>query len=186
MKEQVVLVDQADNIIGREEKLLAHLQGDLHRAFSIFVFNSSGELLIQQRSKKKYHTPGLWSNTCCSHPRPGEELGIAVHRRLQEEMGFNCELLKIFSCYYKLKLDNNLIEHEHDHVFIGFFDGEPGPDPTEVENWQWLSMERIMEKMSNSPHLFTPWFTLIIHDYGSQIFNALSGPVTGKINGNKR
>lgn len=99
-------------------------------------------------------------------------------------MGFNCKLLKIFSCYYKLKLDNNLIEHEHDHVFIGFFDGEPGPDPTEVENWQWLSMERIMEKMSNSPHLFTPWFMLIIHEHASHFQNVLfrSGPE--KLNGN--
>lgn len=178
MKEEVVLVDRADNIIGTAEKLAVHRLGTLHRAFSIFIFNPQGKLLIQQRNKSKYHTPGLWSNTCCSHPRPGEKLERAAQRRLREEMGFNCNLSRIFSCYYNLKLDNNLIEHEHDHVFIGFFQGTPLPDLAEVENWQWLPLEEIMAQMRALPHMFTPWFSLIVQDYGSQLRNVLkkTGP----------
>ncbi len=173
MVEEVVLVDQADNTIGVKEKLRAHLQGNLHRAFSIFVFNSKHELLMQQRNKLKYHTPGLWSNTCCSHPRPNEELESAAHRRLREEMGFNCKLTKIFSCYYNLKLDNNLIEHEHDHVFIGFFNGEPLPVPAEVDNWQWISMKKLKEQIETSPHLFTPWFKIIILNHAAKLNSVL-------------
>ena len=173
MEELVVLVDQADQVVGTGEKLLVHLRGDLHRAFSIFIFNSSGELLLQQRNREKYHTPGLWSNTCCSHPRPGEELGSAARRRLWEEMGFTCKLREIFSCYYKLQLDKNLIEHEHDHIFIGFFDGKPQPDPAEVANWRWLTLEKIYGEMKKSPSLFTPWFALIMQNYASQLYKAL-------------
>ncbi len=181
MKKKVVLVDKADNPIGSAEKMQVHLQGELHRAFSIFVFNSSQELLIQQRNKSKYHTPGLWSNTCCSHPGPGEELEISAHRRLREEMGFCCNLQKIFVCSYNLKLDNNLIEHENDHVFIGRFDGVPLPDPDEVMNWQWLSLENLKKQIKTSAYLFTPWFTLIVHDHISQLLNALAKTEPTKI-----
>jgi len=124
-KELVVLVDENDNEIGVEEKINAHRKGLLHRAFSIFVFNSKNELLLQKRAADKYHSGGLWSNTCCSHPRPGENLKDAAHRRLQEEMGFDCSLREVFSFLYKKSFDNGLTEHELDHVFFGKFDGIP-------------------------------------------------------------
>jgi isopentenyl-diphosphate Delta-isomerase len=174
MQEQVVLVDKNNKEIGCEEKLSAHIHGSLHRAFSVFIFNSSGELLIQQRNREKYHTPGLWSNTCCSHPFPGEELSAAVTRRLNEEMGFSCECQEITTCYYRFSLENSLIEHEHDHIFIGFHDGDPDPNPSEVENWDSLPLYKLVSHMRESPYLYTPWFLLIMKEHWSLINNTLS------------
>ena len=179
MEERVVLVDKVGNEIGNEDKMAAHVNGALHRAFSIFVFNSKGKLLIQQRNRSKYHTPRLWSNTCCSHPRPGEALAQAVPRRLAEEMGFVCDLAEMFSCRYELTLDNNMIEHELNHVFIGFYDGDPVPDPGEVEDWRWQTLQNLCGEVSRSPDSFTPWFKLIIKDYYSLFDKALRGGGAG-------
>jgi len=179
MKERVVLVDKAGHEIGSEDKMSVHVTGALHRAFSIFVFSSQGKLLIQQRNGSKYHTPGLWSNTCCSHPRPGEALAGAVQRRLAEEMGFICELSELFTCRYELRLDNNMIEHELNHVFIGFYDGYPLPDPAEVEDWRWQALQDLCGEMNRSSAAFTPWFKLIIRDYGSFFYKALRRGSTG-------
>jgi isopentenyl-diphosphate Delta-isomerase len=155
--EQVILVDESDRAIGVVEKMLAHREGSLHRAFSIFVTNSYGELLIQKRAQTKYHSGGLWTNTCCSHPRPGEETLTAAHRRLQEEMGFVCELSEIFNFVYHAKLDHDLFEHEFDHVFIGRFDGEPVLNPLEAEDWQWISIEDLQKDIQSHPDLYTFW-----------------------------
>lgn len=173
MTEFVVLVDKEDNPIGKEEKLEAHLKGSLHRAFSLFVFNSSKQLLIQKRSALKYHTPALWSNSCCSHPRPGETPFSAAKRRISEEMGFACNIRHLFSCYYYVKLNNKLIEHEKNHIFIGNYDGEPNPDPKEVSDWKWLTIDKLTEEIKASPDQFTPWFLLIMKRYSSRIGDAL-------------
>ena len=154
---EVILVDENDNEIGTEEKMKAHQEGKLHRAFSIFIFNSKGELLLQKRAKSKYHSGGLWSNTCCSHPMPGEALEKTVHRRLIEEMGFDCELKEIFSFTYKAKFDNGLIEHEYDHVFIGKFDGKPTPNPEEVDEWKWIDVEELKKGIQENPDNYTYW-----------------------------
>src|SRR5262245_36737449 len=138
--ERVVLVDENDREIGTEEKLKTHQQGLLHRAFSIFVLNSEGQLLLQKRAAGKYHSPGLWGNTFCSHPRPGEELEAAVHRRLQAEMGFDCPLKRDFSFVYRVELNNGLIEHEIDHVFSGHHDGDPDANLEEVQDWRWVDL----------------------------------------------
>jgi len=155
---EVILVDENDNEIGTEEKMKAHQEGKLHRCFSIFVFNSKDELLLQKRAKSKYHSGGLWSNTCCSHPIPGEPIEKTVHQRLKEEMGFDCELKEIFSFTYKAKLDNNLFEHEYDHVFIGNFDGKPTPNPEEVDEWKWVDLEELKKGIQENPDNYTYWF----------------------------
>ena len=157
MEEKVILLDESGKEIGEEEKIKAHREGKLHRAFSIFVFNSKGQLMIHQRAKGKYHSGGLWTNTCCSHPRPGEKLEEAIHRRLKEEMGFDCDLKEIFSFTYKAKL-GELFEHEHDHVFIGTFNGEPEPNPGEVEDWKWIGPEELKKDMEENPDKYTYWF----------------------------
>jgi len=157
MPEYILLVDEDDNVIGKEEKLKTHREGKLHRAFSIFVFNSKGELLLQRRAKSKYHSSNLWTNTCCSHQRPGETLEEAIHRRLKEEMGFDCDLKKIFSFTYKVNFANNLSEHEYDHVFIGNFDGEPAPNPEEVDEWKWVDLEELKKDMQKNPDNYTYW-----------------------------
>jgi len=162
MPEYILLVDKNDNVIGKEEKIKAHREGKLHRAISIFVFNSKGELLIQKRAKTKYHCGGLWSNTCCSHPRPGEPVEKAVHRRLKDEMGFDCELKEIFSFIYKVKFDNDLFEHEYDHFFIGNFDGEPTPSPEEVDEWEWINLEELKRGIQENPDSYTYWFKISI------------------------
>ncbi len=162
MEERIILVDENDKEIGIDEKIKVHREGKLHRAFSIFVFNSKGELLLQKRAKTKYHSGGLWTNTCCSHPRAGESLGKNVHRRLKEEMGFDCELTEIFSFTYHATFDNHLIEHEYDHVFIGKFDGEPSPSPEEVDNWKWMDMEELKADVQKNPDNYTYWFKTAI------------------------
>lgn len=155
--EQLILVDAQDRELGVKEKLEAHVEGALHRAFSVFVFDADKRLLLQKRALTKYHSGGLWSNTACGHPRPGEATLAAALRRLREEMGFECELRRAFGFLYRTELNNHLIEHEYDHVFVGCFDGEPAPDPSEVEAWRWLSMRQLRRDLSERPHMYSYW-----------------------------
>lgn len=159
--EHVILVDEKDREIGTEEKLKAHQDGLLHRAFSILVFNSKNELLLQKRALNKYHCGGLWTNTCCSHPRPGEKLMDAANRRLNEEMGFSCPLEWKSSITYKAEFDNGLTEHEVDHIILGHADPRPTPNADEVHEWRWISLENLKQEIDTKPHTFTPWFKLI-------------------------
>lgn len=158
--EEVILVDQNDKEIGTEEKIKAHKEATLHRAFSIFVFNPKGELLLQKRAKSKYHSAGLWTNTCCSHPRPGEPLEEAAHRKLKQEMGFDTELKEMFSFIYKAEFANGLTEHEFDHVFIGKWDGEPTINPEEVGKWKWVNVQDLQKDMKEHPDNHTEWFKI--------------------------
>lgn len=169
MEEFVVLVDQDDQKLGLMEKQQAHVAGLLHRAFSVFVFNSKGELMIQQRAADKYHSPTLWTNTCCSHPRDNESYEEAAHRRLVEEMGFDCVLDFKFSFIYKAHLDNNLTEHELDHVFIGYYDDEPKLNPKEVMAYRWVELEDLKKDIEVNPHDYTAWFKIIFEHYVSFI-----------------
>jgi len=161
----VVLVDQTDHPIGTMEKLEAHQKGLLHRAFSIFVFNEKGEMLLQQRALSKYHSGGLWTNACCSHPTPNETITAAGEKRLQEEMGFSTQLTQLFAFEYRVELDNNLTEHEFDHVLIGQYNGTILPNPAEVMNYKWVSMEQVTEQINQDPNQFTSWFQIILNDY---------------------
>ena len=163
--EQVVLVDENDQVLGTMEKLEAHRKGLLHRAFSILVFNSRGELLIQRRADHKYHSAGLWSNTCCSHPRPDESIESAAHRRLLEEMGFDCSLTKAFQFIYKAKLTPELYEHELDHVLIGIYDGSPFFNKEEVSDYKFVSVEELTSSLKKHPERYTFWFKEIIEKY---------------------
>lgn len=169
MEEFVVLVDQDDQKLGLMEKQQAHVAGLLHRAFSVFVFNSKGELMIQQRAASKYHSPTLWTNTCCSHPRDNETYEQAAHRRLEEEMGFDCELEYKFNFIYKAHLENDLIEHELDHVFIGTFDDEPKLNPDEVMAYRWVELDDLKKYMEKNPQNYTAWFKIIFEHYVSYI-----------------
>lgn len=162
MEDRIILVDEKDRETGTEEKMKAHREGKLHRAFSIFLFNSQGEMLLQRRAKSKYHCGSLWSNTCCSHPRKGEMLESAAHRRLMEEMGIDCEIKEVFSFIYSAKFENGLIENELDHVFIGRFDGEPKPNPEEVDECKWVSIIELMNDVNENPKSYTPWFKIIL------------------------
>lgn len=159
---ELILVDTQDREIGRMEKLEAHKKGLLHRAFSVFVFNDKGELLLQQRAKGKYHSGGLWTNTCCSHPAPGETIKEAAKHRLQEEMGLQCELLDVFHFIYKAELDNDLIEHELDHVLVGFSNEDPNINPEEAMNFRWMDLTTIQKELQNNPKLYTFWFKEIM------------------------
>jgi isopentenyl-diphosphate Delta-isomerase len=160
MNEMVILVDHHDREIGVEEKMKAHREGKLHRAFSVFVFNEKGEMLLQKRSLQKYHSGSLWTNACCSHPRPGEMIAQGAVRRLKEEMGFVCKLKKAFHFIYNAKLDGGLIEHEFDHVFIGSYNGEIYPNANEVADYRWLSMQTIKYELDNFPKKYTAWFKI--------------------------
>ncbi|MEA5479073.1 isopentenyl-diphosphate Delta-isomerase [Pseudanabaena galeata UHCC 0370] len=157
LEEQVILVDISDRQIGIAEKLQAHRDGSLHRAFSIFVLNSQGQLLLQRRAKHKYHSGGLWTNTCCSHPRPNEMTLDAAHRRLQEEMGFDCELQELFSFVYRANLDHELTEYEFDHVLLGYCDREPVLNPEEAEDWKWIDLKTLQTNIRESPQFYTYW-----------------------------
>lgn len=161
-KNLLILVDENDQPAGTMEKLEAHQKAMLHRAFSVLISNSRNELLIHQRAAGKYHSAGLWTNTCCSHPMPGEDTESAAHRRLQEEMGFDCGLKHQFHFIYKTELDNQLTEHELDHVFTGVFDGIPHPDPQEVSAYRWISREDLEAEMTAAPEKFTYWFKEIM------------------------
>jgi len=160
--ESVILVNSLDQAIGEMEKMQAHIDGVLHRALSVIVFNSKGEMLLQQRAYTKYHTPGLWSNTCCSHPRPGENEYLAASRRLVEEMGISIELKKSFDFIYKAHFDNGLIEHEYDHVFFGTYDGIPKLNIEEAHDYKWVVVSDLMEDMRSQPDKYTVWFRIIM------------------------
>jgi len=158
MPSKIIIVDKKDREIGSEFKLKAHKEGKLHRAFSIFVFNSKGELLLQKRAFKKYHSGGLWTNTCCSHPKVGETVLDAAHRRLKEEMGFDCNLLEAFSFVYKAKLDNDLTEYEFDHVLVGKFNGNPVINKNEVAEYKWIDLKSLKKDIKSYPQSYTYWF----------------------------
>lgn len=164
MQEQLILVNEHDEAIGVEEKITAHLNGVLHRAFSVFIFNSARQLLLQKRAHTKYHSKGLWSNTCCGHPRPGESIGEASRRRLREEMGFDCEVREVFEFTYRASLEDGLNEYEYDHVLVGTFDGDPTPDSDEVEDWKWVDPATLRLDVREHPDKYTCWFTLIFDE----------------------
>lgn len=155
---QVILVDELDRELGTAPKMQAHIDGVLHRAFSVFVFNSDGQLLLQRRAMHKYHSGGLWTNTCCSHPAPGEATEAACLRRLQEEMGFQCAIVPAFSFVYRTDFENGLIEHEYDHVYVGEYNDVVLPDPEEVHEYRWVSFAGIDLMLANDPGQFTYWF----------------------------
>ncbi|MBS3121722.1 isopentenyl-diphosphate Delta-isomerase [Candidatus Woesearchaeota archaeon] len=190
MQEQVILVDENDNEIGTEEKQKAHIEGKLHRAFSVFVFNPKGELLIQRRALDKYHSAGLWTNTCCSHPRQGEATIDAAHRRLKEELGFDCEIKEIHSFIYKKAFKNGLTEHEFDHVFVGFYDDRINDNnqnndkknnqdkdnhndekknknnimfnKKEIEEYKFIALDELKKDIQRNPDKYTYWFKILI------------------------
>lgn len=157
-EEQVILVDAQDTPIGKAGKLEAHERGELHRAFSVFVINSRDEILLQRRAEAKYHGGGLWSNSCCGHPRPGEATADAARRRLGEEMAIDCELEPVGIFTYRARMAGGLTEHEIDHVFVGRSDSEPHPHPEEVDEWRWAAEEEIRGELAVDPNRFTPWF----------------------------
>ena len=160
-KEYVILVDTADSELGTMEKIEAHEKAVLHRAFSVFIFNDRGELMLQQRAAHKYHSPLLWTNTCCSHQRQGESNIQAGKRRLQEEMGFEVDLEEKFHFVYKAEFDNGLTEHELDHVMVGYYNEKPIINPEEVASWRWIDMEVLQKDMKDNPQDYTVWFKII-------------------------
>lgn len=164
-EEQVVLINEQDQVQGLMGKMQAHKEGILHRAFSVFIFNNKNEMLLQQRAYGKYHSPGLWTNTCCSHPRENETYQDAAHRRIQEEMGFDCELKPVFHFIYKADVGLGLIEHELDHVFVGNFEGTPIPNPEEVASFKWISIDNLLKDLTQNPENYTEWFKIILNQY---------------------
>jgi isopentenyl-diphosphate delta-isomerase len=157
MSDQVILVDENDRDIGVADKLQAHRSRQLHRAFSIFIFNDKGQLLLQKRARQKYHSGGLWTNTCCSHPAPGAELLQEAQRKLQQEMGFACDLKHALSFIYTAELDNGLYENELDHIFVGTYNGQPRVNPAEVEDWQWVDWSELKKELQAHPERYTYW-----------------------------
>ena len=165
MEDYVVLVDENDKKIGLMPKMMAHEKALLHRAFSVFIFNDNNELMLQQRAHDKYHSPGLWTNTCCSHQRDHESNIEAGQRRLQEEMGFSVELKEVTSFIYKAPFDNGLTEHEFDHVLVGQYNDDPKPNPVEVGHWKWMSLEAINADIDANPDHYTAWFKIIFDKF---------------------
>ncbi|MBQ1275997.1 MAG: isopentenyl-diphosphate Delta-isomerase [Flavobacteriales bacterium] len=166
---QVILVDENDKEMGVAEKLSAHRDGGhLHRAFSVLVFDEGGRLMLQRRAWDKYHSQGLWTNTCCSHPYPGEKTIDAAHRRLREEMGFDTVLEHKFEFVYRATLDTGLTEYEYDHVYVGRYDGVPQCNPDEVAQWKWIDMDDLMQDMSSNPESYTVWFHVIMKEYNDR------------------
>ena len=161
MEEQVVLVDDKDNPIGLMPKMEAHERAVLHRAFSVFILNGKGELMLQQRANHKYHSPGLWTNTCCSHQRDGESNIDAGQRRLHEEMGFTTELTELTSFIYKASFDNGLTEHEFDHIMLGRYEDNPVINPDEVAAWKWMPLAEVKKDVEANPKNYTVWFVII-------------------------
>ncbi len=162
--QQIILVDENDQPLGFEEKLKAHENGGrLHRAFSVFVFNSAGQMLLQRRSRRKYHFGGLWTNACCSHPHPGESLEQSARTRLNDEFGFDIPLNEAFSFTYRASdAASGLTEHEFDHVLIGRFDGQPRPNPDEIGDWKWIAPADLREDVDRHPQEYTPWFKIAL------------------------
>jgi isopentenyl-diphosphate delta-isomerase len=152
-----MLVNTGGQMTGTMDKMAAHRKGELHRALSVFIFNTRGELLLQQRAMNKYHSGGKWSNTCCSHPRLGEKTEDAAHRRLTEEMGIACDLEELFAFTYRHEFSNGLIEHEYDHVFIGFSDQQPDPDPAEVADFRYIDPDLLAVELQNTPGNYSAW-----------------------------
>lgn len=157
-RNNVVLVDENDNAIAEMEKLAAHEQGCLHRAFSVFIFNDKKELLLQQRANEKYHGGGLWTNTCCSHPQWEEDVNSSAMERLNYEMGMQCDLKLIYSFIYNERVENNLIEHELDYVFIGYSNQNPSLNKDEVRDYKWMNVDNILMDIKNNPSYYTVWF----------------------------
>jgi len=157
MKDDIILVDKNDNQIGTGEKMPVHIKGELHRAFSVFIFNNKNELMLQQRADEKYHCGGLWTNTCCSHPYPDEKTVDGAERRINEEMGFDCKLKEIFSFLYKTKFENGLTENEFDHVFVGDYNNDPVINLKEVKEWKWVSIENLENDIKDNPQNYTCW-----------------------------
>ena len=168
-EEKVILVDQEDNVIGTMPKIEAHKKAVLHRAFSVFILNKKGELMLQKRALNKYHSPALWTNTCCSHQREGEGNLQAGKRRLKEEMGFTTPLEELFSFIYKAPFDNGLTEHEFDHVMLGYYDGLPKINFEEVASWKWTSLENVKKHMKKNPECYTAWFKIIYERFYNYI-----------------
>jgi isopentenyl-diphosphate Delta-isomerase len=160
--EKVILVDANDNVVGTLDKLEAHKAGTLHRAFSILLFNSKGEMLLQKRAHSKYHSGGLWTNTCCSHPSPEETIEEATRRRLKFEMGIDMQPEFVYKFIYKAPLDHNLIEHELDHVFTGVYNGTPAVNPDEVDDWKYVSINELQRDIQENPEQYTVWFREIV------------------------
>ncbi len=169
MMEHVVLVDEKDTQIGIMEKMAAHIVPRLHRAFSIFIFNSKGEMLLQQRALTKYHSPGLWTNTCCSHPRNGETLAQATARRLKEEMGLSCDMHEVFTFIYKAPVGLGLIEHEFDHVWFGQCDTTPTINTDEVASFKYMNLDDIATDMKDHPEQYTEWFKISFEEVRKHI-----------------
>jgi isopentenyl-diphosphate delta-isomerase len=158
--QQLILVDTLDREVGTMDKMEVHRQGLLHRAFSIFIFNSNGDMLLQQRAENKYHSAGLWSNACCSHPFPAEKTEDAAHRRLFEEMGFDADLKLIFNFTYRAEFGNGLIEHEYDHVYLGTYDGPVSLNELEAMNYTFISLENIRQGLLKEAGIYTAWFKI--------------------------
>lgn len=171
-KEYVVVVDKFNRKLKIMEKLKAHKEGVLHRAFSIFIFDKNGNLILQQRAENKYHSPLLWSNTCCGHPRPGESFKTAAKRRLLEELGIKCEINKFGIIKYKLNV-GDLIEHEYNTLFYGFYDGPIKPDLTEVANVKHEKLDFLFSDIKRNPNLYTPWFRLILEEYSEKLIGII-------------
>lgn len=164
-EEKVILVTPEDEVLGTMPKMEAHEKAVLHRAFSVFVMNGKGETLLQQRAAHKYHSPLLWTNTCCSHQRVGETNIEAGQRRLREEMGFETDLTELFSFIYKAPFDNGLTEHELDHVMLGYYEGEPEINPEEVAAWKWMDLAHVKEDLEQHPERYTAWFQIIFNRF---------------------
>ncbi|MFL2610519.1 MAG: isopentenyl-diphosphate Delta-isomerase [Flavobacteriaceae bacterium] len=168
-QENVVLVDTNNNKLGLMPKMEAHIKGILHRAFSVIIFNNNGDIMLQKRARTKYHTPGLWSNTCCSHQRDNEDNITAGKRRLYEEMGFTTQLQNFDSFIYKVSFSNGLIEHEFDHILTGVYNGIPNLNKKEVDQWKWVSIDYLYHDINNNPDNYTAWFKIIINKYSESL-----------------
>ena len=173
-EEQVVLVNESDEQLGLMPKMEAHKKASLHRAFSVFIFNDKGELMLQQRAADKYHSPNLWTNTCCSHQRDGETNIAAGKRRLQEEMGFVCDLKEVFWFVYKAPFDNGLTEHELDHVMVGHFNKTPVINKEEVESYKWMTLDAVKNDIKNHPEIYTAWFKIIFKESYEKLRSKMS------------
>ena len=168
-EDQVILVDASDRAIGAAPKLAAHRKGLLHRAVSVQLRDQSGRLLLQKRHIGKYHSGGLWSNTCCSHPRPGEDTAAAAQRRLQEEMGISCPLTPLFTTCYRAVLDNAMTENEMVHCFGGFYVGEVRPNPTEAEDHSWIHVDNLRREVNEHPERYSAWFCIYLRDHWAEL-----------------
>jgi isopentenyl-diphosphate delta-isomerase len=165
MEQTLILVDEQNNITRYGEKLLVHQEGHLHRAFSIFVNNKSGQLMLQRRALEKYHSGGLWANTCCSHPLKGEDREETIHFRLLEEMGFDCELKPLFEFIYRAEFDNGLTEYELDQVYIGQYEDDPNPNPLEVCDWKWMDIEALKIDLETNPQKYVYWLKAAFNEF---------------------